>query len=145
MGAEPLGPAPFYFKRMNKLILILLPVFLLSFSEALPAQEPPKLVVRNRVIQLESIPSRQDTTLVFHYENKGGSPLEIFNMIPGCTCVVPDYSKEPLMAGDSTSFTVRFTPSHPGPFSQAVTIVYAAPGSPQYEITRVAIRGEAHE
>lgn len=103
------------------------------------------MVVANRIVQLESIPSRQDTTLVFHYKNKGGSPLSIFNMIPGCTCVVPDYSKEPLMPGDSASFTLRFTPSHPGPFSLAVTITYSAPDSAQYEITRVAIRGSAHE
>ena len=130
---------------MKNLFLILLPVFLLCCAEVLPAQEPPKLVVANRIVQLESIPSRQDTTLVFHYKNKGGSPLSIFNMIPGCTCLVPDYSKEPLMPGDSASFTLRFTPSHPGPFSLAVTITYSAPDSAQYEITRVAIRGSAHE
>ena len=130
---------------MNTRILFLLPLFLFLFATELSGQQPPKLVVLNQIVQLESIPSRQDTSLVFHYLNKGGTPLTVFNMVPGCTCLVPDYSKEPLMPGDSTDFTVRFTPSHPGPFSQAVTIVYSAPGSTQYEITRVAIRGNAHE
>lgn len=129
---------------MNKCFLFL-PVILFFFATGLFGQQRSKLVVRNRIIQLESIPSRQDTTLVYHYKNEGDTPLNIVNMVPGCTCVVPDYSKEPLMPGDSTSFTVRFTPSHPGPFSQAVTIVFAVPGSTQYDITRVAIRGSAHE
>ena len=129
---------------MNRRTLILFS-FLIIFAINLFGQQTPKLVVLNRIIQLESIPSSQDTTLVYLYKNEGDSPLTIVNMIPGCTCMVPSYSQEPLMPGDTTSFSVLYTPSHPGPFSQAVTIVYAVTGSTEYEIVRVGIRGSAHE
>lgn len=120
---------------------------LLLLCLELAGQKPPKIVARNRVIDLDSFPLSigADTTVVFYYRNAGDSALVIAAMVPGCTCVVPTFSREPLMPGDSTTFSVRFIPSHSGPFSQAVTITYTTPGGSEFYLTRVGIRGTVTE
>lgn len=130
---------------MRKVLLVTGALLLLCLE--LAGQKPPRIVARNRVIDLDSFPLAigGDTTVVFHYRNAGDSALVITTMVPTCTCVVPTYSKEPLMPGDSTTFSVRFIPSHSGPFSQAVTITYTTPGGTEIYLTRVGIKGTVTE
>lgn len=109
------------------------------------AQKPQKLVFRERVKQLGSVPFSDSTTVLFHYRNEGKQPLTILKVHPGCTCLVPDYSRKLLSPGDSATFTLRYKPSHPGPFSNAVTITYTVEGSQELEIVRIGIKGTATE
>lgn len=133
-----MGSAPFLntrFMRFWKLVL----VFLFSVS-VFPgfAQNPPKLVLTEKAIERGSFPISDGVqTFVFHYKNEGDSSLVISRIIPSCTCVVPEYSTNPLMPGDSTSFIVRFTPPHTGKFSQMITIC----SNGVKPILRVYIRG----
>lgn len=125
---------------MRKLLIIFCILIPLCFEAQ--GQKPPKLVFENRVMDLGSIPlSKKDTTVVFHYRNESDSVLVIVNMIPTCTCVVPNYSKEPMAPGDCNSFSVRYTLSHAGAFSQAVTICFSSPNSSEMELIRVGIKG----
>lgn len=105
---------------------------------ALSAQESPKLVLTEKAIERGSFPISDGVqTFVFHYKNEGDSALVVSRIIPGCSCVVPKYSTEPLMPGDSTTFTVLFTPPHVGRFSQMLTIC----SNGVKPILRVYIRG----
>ena len=130
---------------MRKLLLLI--GFAQAFCLSAAGQKPPKIVSRNRVVQLDSfyLSKGADTTVVFHYRNEGDSALVIRRMNPGCTCVVPTYSTQPLMPGDSTTFRASFTPSHAGPFSQTITITYSTPGGSKLYITRVGIKGTVLE
>ena len=103
---------------------------LLLFCMGAMGQKPPKMVFRERILKLGAFSlSQKDTTVVFHYKNEGNSALVIARMYPACTCMVPTYSTEPLMPGDSATFSVRNTFSHKGLFSNVVTITYSSPGS----------------
>ena len=106
--------------RGYRLILILL---LLCLGLSSLAQNPPKLVLVEKSIERGTFPISDGVqTFVFHYRNEGDSALVISRIIPGCTCVVPEFSTEPLAPGDSATFTVKFTPPHTGKFSQMLTI-----------------------
>ena len=102
---------------------IILSVLLVLFCRTVLAQNPPKLVLTEKAIERGTFPISDGVqTFVFHYKNEGDSALVVSRIIPGCSCVVPRYSTEPLMPGDSTTFTVLFTPPHTGKFSQMLTI-----------------------
>lgn len=118
-----MGSALFLNTRFMRFWKIFL-VFLFSVS-VFPgfAQKPPKLVLTEKAIERGSFPISDGVqTFVFHYKNDGDSALVVSRIIPGCSCVVPEYSTDPLMPGDSTTFTVLFTPPHTGKFSQMLTI-----------------------
>ena len=59
----------------------------------------------------------------FSYTNTGSAPLVITNIKSTCGCTVPqDWSKEPLAAGDSGEFTVKFNGSGKNAVSKTITV-----------------------
>lgn len=117
-----LTPSVSVFKNIHQQRVFLLGL-LAVICMAAHAQNPPKLVLAERIIEKDAFPISDGVqTFVFHYKNEGDSALVVSRIIPSCTCVVPEYSTTPLMPGDSTTFTVQFTPPHTGRFSQMLTI-----------------------
>ena len=101
----------------------LLVIGLFSFCCLLSAQEPPQLSFLHNRINKGSFPiSDGPQDFVFHYKNTGDSPLIISRISPGCPCVVPEFSTDPLAPGDSATFKVRFNPPHTGPFDQRISV-----------------------
>lgn len=96
---------------------------LLGLCTAVSAQEPAQLTFSRNTINIGSFPiSAGDQEFVFQYKNTGESPLIVSKLSPGCPCVVPDFSTDPVAPGDSASFKVVFHPPHTGPFSQMITV-----------------------
>ena len=101
----------------------LLVIGLFSFCCLLSAQEPPQLSFLHNRINKGSFPiSDGPQEFVFQYKNTGESPLIISRISPGCPCVVPEFSTDPLAPGDSATFKVRFNPPHTGPFDQRISV-----------------------
>ena len=89
----------------------------------LSAQRPPQLELIDKVIERDTVSMSDGVqTFVFHYKNAGDSALVMSRVVPGCTCVVPEYSTLPLAPGDTASFRVRFTPPHTGRYNQMLTV-----------------------
>lgn len=129
---------------MRKLLLLISLALVLGVGAGVP--KPPKMVFRERVMDIGPVPlSLKDTNLVFHYRNEGDSALVIHAMYPGCVCMKPVYSKEPLMPGDSTSFNVHYRFTEIGPFTKTVTISFAAEGGSKLYLTRIAVKGTVVE
>lgn len=60
---------------------------------------------------------------VFTYTNTGKSPLVVTNIKSTCGCTVPqDWSKEPLMPGASSQFTVKFNGKGANKVSKTITL-----------------------
>ncbi|MDC1259106.1 DUF1573 domain-containing protein [Flavobacteriaceae bacterium] len=60
---------------------------------------------------------------VFAYTNTGKSPLVVTNIKSTCGCTVPkDWSKEPLMPGASSQFTVKFNGKGANKVSKTITL-----------------------
>lgn len=105
---------------LRKLFLF---VCLLGFCTIVAAQEPAQLSFSRNRINIGSFPiSAGSPEFVFQYKNIGESPLIISRLSPGCPCVVPEYSTDPVAPGDSATFKVRYNPPHTGPFDQMITV-----------------------
>ncbi len=59
----------------------------------------------------------------FSFVNIGDMPFIINDVRTSCGCTTPEWTKEPVIPGQSGSVTVRFNPKgRPGPFSKSITI-----------------------
>ena len=60
---------------------------------------------------------------VFSYTNTGKTPLVITDIKSTCGCTVPkDWSKEPLLSGESAQFTVKFNGKGNNKVSKTITV-----------------------
>ena len=59
---------------------------------------------------------------VFKFKNTGTAPLVIVDAKSSCGCTVPEYTKEPVAAGESGELLVKFNGSGKNQVSKTVTI-----------------------
>lgn len=61
----------------------------------------------------------------FEFTNKGKKSVSIKNAKPGCSCTVPDYTKDPVVPGQKGSVSASYkTEGHLGNFSKNVTVLF---------------------
>ena len=66
----------------------------------------------------------EKVTYSFRFTNSGDAPLIISNAKGSCGCTVPNYPKEPIAAGASSSIEVTFdSKGRTGKQSKAVTLI----------------------
>lgn len=58
----------------------------------------------------------------FRFTNTGTEPLIISNAKGSCGCTVPEWPKEPIAPGASSSIKVKYDTKRVGPISKTVTI-----------------------
>ena len=69
------------------------------------------------------IEAKTPVETVFSYTNTGEAPLVITDIKSSCGCTVPkDWSREPLAAGESGNFTVKFNGSGTNKVSKTITV-----------------------
>lgn len=60
---------------------------------------------------------------VFTIKNVGTSPLVIMRVTASCGCTKPEFSTEPVAAGEQTAIKVTYNPAgRPGPFVKTIAI-----------------------
>ena len=59
---------------------------------------------------------------IFKFTNTGNAPLVIVDAKSSCGCTVPEYTKEPVAAGESGELLVKFNGSGKNQVSKTVTI-----------------------
>jgi hypothetical protein len=63
-------------------------------------------------------------TTNFKVTNTGKAPVVISNAQASCGCTTPEWSKDPIMPGTSSTIKVGFSTSgRPGPFDKSITVV----------------------
>ncbi len=83
-----------------------------------PVMELETTVLDYGTIELKSEPLRK-----VKFTNTGTAPLVIQSARGSCGCTVPNWSKEPLMPGETGELEVRYDTNRPGSFNKKVTIV----------------------
>jgi len=69
------------------------------------------------------IEAKTSVETVFNYKNTGDGPLVITDIKSSCGCTVPkDWTTEPLAAGESGNFTVKFNGSGKNKVSKTITV-----------------------
>jgi hypothetical protein len=61
---------------------------------------------------------------VFTFTNIGDAPLVIHQAVASCGCTVPEYTKEPVLAGKTGTIKVTYngTGKFPGHFKKSITL-----------------------
>ena len=67
--------------------------------------------------------SEGDVFHEFEFVNTGNMPIIINQVKASCGCTTPEWTKEPVIPGQTGSIKVSFNPKgRPGPFSKSITI-----------------------
>lgn len=90
------------------------------------------------VIDYGVIEQGSDPLRIFTFSNTGTEPLIIKRAKGSCGCTVPNYSKEPIMPGETSKIEVRYDTKRVGKFTKTVKI-YSNMGEEPVVLT---IKGE---
>ena len=63
-----------------------------------------------------------DGTCEFKFTNKGKLPLVLSNVKASCGCTVPEWPKEPILPGKSSSIKVSYNTNNQGNFNKSITV-----------------------
>lgn len=58
----------------------------------------------------------------FKFTNKGKTPLLLSNVQASCGCTVPEWPKEPILPGKTSSIKVTYNTANVGSFGKTITV-----------------------
>ena len=111
---------------MKKLATLLSAFLLLSVVAFAQAQ----IEVKKETHDFGKIPQGVPVTNGFEVKNNGNEPLIISNVQTTCGCTVPEWTKEPIMPGQTGTVKAQFNAAARGKFHKSVTIVSNASNGP---------------
>jgi len=71
-----------------------------------------------------------DGTYQFEFINSGTEPLVLSNVRSSCGCTIPEWPREPINAGTSSSILVKYNTTRVGPFSKSISVYSNASETP---------------
>lgn len=112
--------------------MILAAVMFLSFSANAQTEvtSGPVISVDKDSHDYGEIEKGGDPYCEFTITNKGNEPLIISNAKGSCGCTVPEWSKEPILPGESSVMRVKYDTKRVGPINKSVTITSNASNEP---------------
>jgi len=81
-------------------------------------------------IDLGEITQNKPVTIEFEFTNTGDSPVIITNVQASCGCTSTDYSKTPILSGESTKIKAVFNAAAKGIFKKQITVITNADETP---------------
>jgi len=99
-----------------------------------------RLAVIKGTVECGNVEYNQPTKAVFELKNKGFRRLRLEDVRTSCGCVLVDYPKEDIGAGDRFNITVTYDARQLGHFEKLVRIVSNADKSPVYLTMRGVVR-----
>lgn len=76
------------------------------------------------------IEQNKPVTHIFTYTNNGSKPLVVEFASAECGCTTPEYKKEALLKGKSSTIKVTYNAAALGAFSKRVTVKFAGINDP---------------
>lgn len=76
----------------------------------------------NEVLDYGTIENGSDGNRVFKFTNVGTEPLVITNAKGSCGCTTPEWPKEPIAPGASSTIKVHYDTKRTGAFEKTVTL-----------------------
>jgi hypothetical protein len=103
----------------------------LNAQSTAPKPFAPVAVPKEDFLQLKEsgysfgkIPQGRPVIHIFEIVNTGKEPLMLENVQASCGCTTPEWSKEPIAAGATSSIKVGYNAYADGHFNKTVTIFY---------------------
>lgn len=101
---------------------------LLAAFYGVTAQDPVRQVnkaeitFKNTTYDYGTIPEGADQKAEFHFQNTGDHPLIVSNVQSSCGCLVPEWSKEPVMPGKRGIIKARYDTNRIGRINKSLTL-----------------------
>ena len=114
--------------------IVILFVVALSFFNAAPAKfdnfdiKVAVIKFKTEVVDYGTINQNSDGTRLFTFTNTGDAPLLITNVKASCGCTVPNYSKAPILPGESGELNIKYDTKRLGAFTKTVTVTSNSEG-----------------
>ena len=99
-------------------------------AQEVQLQDGPIITLDKDVHVYGEIEKGGDPYCEFVITNTGNEPLIISNAKGSCGCTVPEWSKEPVLPGESSVMKVKYDTKRVGPINKAVTITSNAVNEP---------------
>lgn len=96
-------------------------------AQTTPDSQPPSapaLVLKEASFDFGKIPQGRPVTHLFEVTNTSKEVIRLENVQTSCGCTTPEWSREPIKPGASTTIKVGYNGAGEGPFSKTVTIIY---------------------
>ncbi|MBP6978605.1 MAG: DUF1573 domain-containing protein [Lentimicrobiaceae bacterium] len=87
------------------------------------ANQNPKIKWVFSVIDLGEVPINVPAEAIFEFSNISSEPVIITSVKSSCGCTVPDFSKEPVLPGASSTVSAIYNARALGPFQKTVTVI----------------------
>lgn len=75
-----------------------------------------------KIIDIKTIKQYNPTQATFKFKNIGGKPIIITNAKGSCGCTDIDYSKKPILPGETSEIVVTYDAELLGVFNKTVTL-----------------------
>ena len=102
---------------------------------ALYAQNKPKAVIAEPILDVGVVAKGEKVVKEFILKNEGNAPLEITEVRAACGCTVADFTKSIPAGGSGTVKVTVDTSDFNGPISKGVTAYTNDADNPQIELT----------
>jgi len=110
---------------MKKTFVLLVVVLLASLGiQAQEKQVNPQdsIVFEKTTHDYGTIVQGADGNSEFKFTNKGKSPIILSNVHASCGCTVPEWPKEPILPGKTSSIKVTYNTANLGSFGKTISV-----------------------
>ncbi len=110
--------------KIRQIILFILYIYICGPFTSSYAQDRAQIEIDQQVFNFGSIEEAKGlASHVFKITNKGHKPLVISRVTASCGCTKPEWTKEPIKAGQTGLLKITYNPNgRPGPFYKTITI-----------------------
>jgi hypothetical protein len=78
-------------------------------------------------------------TYTFTFTNTGNAPLVVRHVQPGCSCTVPEWTKDPVQPGKKGKIRATFNAAETGAFSKDLNVICNAGMRPTARLYLVGV------
>jgi hypothetical protein len=101
---------------------------------AVQAQTADALEMKELEFDFGKIPQGKPVYHAFEVINKGSVPLKLDNVSASCGCTTPEWNREPIAAGSSSTIKVGYNSAVEGYFEKFITVAYNGNQTKQIKI-----------
>lgn len=122
---------------MKRIFTLLGAILVLAMAQAQTTPAPETLQFKETLFDFGKIPQGKPVYHSFVVTNTGTEAIKIDNVQTSCGCTTPEWSKEPVAPGASTTIKVGFNAAAGGIFEKYITVLYNG-----HQTKQVIIKGE---
>lgn len=126
--------------KLLKLSIVALAIGLMSFHPSSALHNTKAAVVTsvgasikwtNEELDLGEIPQGKPASIDFEFKNTGSTPVIIESVQAGCGCTTTNYTKTPILPGETTKISATYNAAAKGSFRKTVTVKTNAEEAPK--------------